>query len=1526
MKKILGLDLGTNSIGWAVVNADDELDKVTGIVAAGSRIIPMTADELKAFNSADTSKQSKCAARTQFRIIRRNIERTKLRRSRLLRVLNALGFLPEHFASQIDRYGNLIDGKEPKLAWHKDAQGKMQFLFKASFEQMVHEFHNVHPELVANNKLIPYDWTLYYLRKKALRQRITKEELAWILLSFNQKRGYYQLRGEDDDKEGERKEFMELKVLDVKPEDNPKGKGKQWFIAQLENGLVYRSTNSRLPLWQGKTKAFIVTYKLNADGTIKKDKEGNDCCSMTMPQSDDDWNLLKEKTKKDIDNSGKTVGEYIYDAILSQPDVKIRGGLVRTIERRFYKDELRQILATQCSLHDELHNRELYDKCINVLYASNEAYRQSISGRDFVYLFLDDIIFYQRPLKSKTSLIADCPFEVRHDKDGKKIPVKCAPKSHPLFQEFRIWQFMANLRILCRECVVDGHSKTDIDVTQQYLGTETQRLKLFNYLNDRKSVKQKDLLGFIFGKNETERYRWNYVDDPDKEYPCNPTRADMLAVLKKLEKLTGTHIGLLPTWREPCGTHEGEIKETDLWHILYSVTSMSELKAALHTFAHRNNLPAEFVDEAAKIKPYERDYAAYSLKAIKKLLPLMRCGEMWSYDNIDSATRQRIENLVNGEFDETISNRVREKSIHITSPYDFKGLPQWLACYVVYNRHSEAGTDAKWKTPDDMHGFITTFKHGSLRNPVVEQVVLETLRIVADIWQQHGTIDEIHVELGREMKNPADKRKRIYQTIDANEKTNARIRYMLQDFLNPQLKIEGVSPDSPYQQELLKIYEDGAFASDSDVPKDIIEIRAKYTQNEASKRPSAKEVERYKLWLEQRYRSPYTGQIIPLSRLFTRDYEIEHVITQSRFFDDSFSNKVICEAAVNKLKDKLLGYEFIKSHHGAIVDCGCNRTVKILDVDAYERLVAKLYATNKAKREKLMMEDIPDTFIARQLNDSRYMSRYILSLLSRIVRDDVEQESTSKHVIPVNGAITDRLKQDWGVNNKWNELILPRFERMNKITGTRDFTYVNKEGKLVPTVPIGMMKGFSKKRIDHRHHAMDAIVIACTTRSHVNLLNNESARSGNREMRYALSSKLRRKEDVVIDGVKKTVFKFYMPWDSFPADVLSTLQGIIVSFKSKVRIIQKSTNRYTRFVEKDGMKNKVVDWQDSSRNVTVRKSLHKESNFGLALIRKNNRKKIDNAINDPSRIVDRELRTIVFSLIEQFGSSEQVVRHLKANAALYQKYDLNNVEVFESMGAKRDRLISKFDFKSKKEINKENIEKRIRQITDTGIQKILLAHLEENLNNLEFAFSPEGLAQMNENITLINGGVPHKPIEKARFMEALGMKFPKGQVGCKSKQFVEADEGANLYFAVYKGEDGKRSFETIQLKDAITALNSKLPVVAPQDEKGRDLLFCLSPGDLVYVPTAEELESGIIDAVINPDNVYSAKSFDKGNAYFVKANIANQIINQKDIKELKIQDPYVFSDNNDANIFVRTICVPVKVDRLGKIIMLNRKL
>lgn len=158
------------------------------------------------------------------------------------------------------------------------------------------------------------------------------------------------------------------------------------------------------------------------------------------------------------------------------------------------------------------------------------------------------------------------------------------------------------------------------------------------------------------------------------------------------------------------------------------------------------------------------------------------------------------------------------------------------------------------------------------------------------------------MELGREMKNPADKRRQITQQIIENENTNLRIKSLLVEFLNPEFGIENVRPYSPSQQDILRIYEDGVLNSVEEIPEDISKIIKNFKESDADKRPTRKDILRYKLWLEQKYRSPYTGQPISLSKLFTPAYEIEHIIPQSRFFDDSLSNKVICESEVNKLK------------------------------------------------------------------------------------------------------------------------------------------------------------------------------------------------------------------------------------------------------------------------------------------------------------------------------------------------------------------------------------------------------------------------------------------------------------------------------------------------------------------------------------------------------------------------------------------------------------------------------------------------
>ena len=198
MKKILGLDLGTNSIGWAVINKycdKNGKEILKNIEASGSRIIPMDASVLGDFNKGNTVSQTK--NRTTARGTRRLYERGHLRRERLHRVLSVMGFLPEHYASELDRYGKFLSDKEAKLAWCTDETGASHFIFKDSFHEMLEEFKAQHPDLFTDSKKIPYDWTIYYLRKKALNRKIQKEELAWILLNFNQKRGYYQLRDEE---------------------------------------------------------------------------------------------------------------------------------------------------------------------------------------------------------------------------------------------------------------------------------------------------------------------------------------------------------------------------------------------------------------------------------------------------------------------------------------------------------------------------------------------------------------------------------------------------------------------------------------------------------------------------------------------------------------------------------------------------------------------------------------------------------------------------------------------------------------------------------------------------------------------------------------------------------------------------------------------------------------------------------------------------------------------------------------------------------------------------------------------------------------------------------------------------------------------------------------------------------------------------------------------------------------------------------------------------------------------------------
>lgn len=1537
MKTILGLDLGTNSVGWALVNQDFE-KKEGKIIGMGSRIIPMSQDIINDYYAGKSVSQT--ATRTRYRSSRRLRERHLLRRNRLHRILNIMGFLPEHYKNSIDFEGHpgmILPMNEIKLPYNNE------FIFKQSFEEMLQEFKAAQPEFAKTNKKIPHDWTIYYLRQKALKEKISKEELAWIILNFNQKRGYYQLRGEYEEENNKKKiECHSLKIIQVEKTTEKKG-GEAWYNLTLENGWIYkRSSKSPLYDWLGKTKEFIVTFEIDEDGTLKKDKEGKDRISFRAPK-EEDWTLIKTKTQKLIDDRQMTVGQYIYNELLSNPKQKIKGKLIRTIERKYYKDEISKILNAQSNYHSELQSNLLYKKCIMDLYPSNEAHRKLLETKDIKHLIINDIIFYQRPLKSKKSDISKCRFETRSfmDMNGELIKrgVNCIPKSHPLFQEYRIWQWINNLRIFERERIVNEKLEIDYPVTKEYLNSDDTYVDLFDFLMDKKEINQKSLLKYF--KISDKTHRWNYLDEESKSYPCNETRAFIITKLKKAKTFTENH--LTPAFEEK------------LWHIIYSINDKTEYYKAIKKFADTYHLSNSFTEEFSKIPPFEKEYGSYSHKALRKILPLMRLGKYWSAEKIDPKTINRIKKIITGEYDETIKNIVREKAIALEELKDFSGLPVWLATYVIYDRHSEESDIKKWRKPDDISMFLKQeFKQHSLRNPIAEQVISETLKVVRDIWKMYGKssdnfFDEIHVELGRELKNSAEDRKKITKLQSENENTNLRIKAILLELLNHSEILE-VKPNSPSQIEILKIYEEGVNNS-LELPTDIEKISK-------SPNPSRNDIIKYKAWLEQGYRSPYTGEIIPLSKLFTSEYQVEHIIPQARYFDDSFTNKVICESEINKLKDKQLAYEFILNHGGQKVELAWGKYATILKKELYEALVNKYYKNSKTKRKKLLMDDIPDGMIERQLNDTRYISKVIMKLLSNIVREEHESEFRSKKLISCTGAITSRLKHEWGLNEIWNKLIAPRFIRLNGLTNNGnekegEFGFFdNKSGKRFfrINVPLEYQKGFQLKRIDHRHHALDALVIACATANHVNYLNNEShvrkgkTRDEKNKLRFDLRNKLRKLEHIQITdkntGERKTIQiakEFLQPWNGFPLDALVSLSKIIVSHKKNIRVINKASNYYQKYVKcENGKHKKEFVRQIKGDNWSIRKPLHKETIYGKVFIDQGKTTSLSNAIAKPHLIINNTIRSAILNKISEYNNDqESLIKFYKANPMILNGKTINKINIWTEGTASRVDLNTS--------CNKKYI---LEKVTDSGIKKILLNHLRSDVYKNQtdengklipqemIAFTPEGIEDMNKNIVSLNDGKFHQPIYKLRVWES-GNRFQVGQSGNKTRKYAESAKGTNLYFAIYEKEDGTRNFETVSIQDVIeyqkqvSKLQKSERFPIPINNLLGRLLFTISPNDLVYVPNQDEIDNpGMVnfknlnDTQVN--RIYKMISCSEKECYFIQNSVAS-LIKRYDSKT-KIGEFGSLNKMEKAitGEVIKLLCWKLDVDLLGNITTIYR--
>ena len=270
----------------------------------------------------------------------------------------------------------------------------------------------------------------------------------------------------------------------------------------------------------------------------------------------------------------------------------------------------------------------------------------------------------------------------------------------------------------------------------------------------------------------------------------------------------------------------------------------------------------------------------------------------------------------------------------------------------------------------------------------------------------------------------------------------------------------------------------------------------------------------YKELEKNGYRTLYSDTYISKDNLFNKEFDIEHIIPQASLFDDSLSNKTLESRSVNIEKGNRTAFDYVCEKYGDI-EAGKYKS-KVMDLPLSD-----------TKKKKLLMSasEIPSDFLARDLNNTSYIARKAVEMLENVV----------KTVVTTTGSITAQLREDWQLVDVIKEL---DWDKYNKLGMTE--VIQGRDGQRIRRINDW------SKRDDHRHHAMDALVIAFTRRSMINYFNNLKAHKD---------------ED---ERCQKRIIVVPMPINIFRTEAKKHLGSILISIKSKNKVMTSNVNKIKR--------------------------------------------------------------------------------------------------------------------------------------------------------------------------------------------------------------------------------------------------------------------------------------------------------------------------------------------------------------------------
>jgi CRISPR-associated endonuclease Csn1 len=890
-----------------------------------------------------------------------------------------------------------------------------------------------------------------------------------------------------------------------------------------------------------------------------------------------------KKEQVELEKHGfTTLGEYYYD--LLQNNQKVR-------KTKFSADD-EEVNSSRISYVEEFN---YLMKCQNI--------KKDLADKFF------DAIFFQRPLKSQKGSVGKCTLE----KTKSRLAI-----SHPLFEEFRMFQYLNSIKVKERN---DDKFVFLSEFPEYYKIAEDKfyrKVKNFKFIDISKSIN-------LTAKKNNLFFEFNYND----KYPIvgSPTISQFIEVFDA-ENWKNCKSIITSKYKKQDTKSAHDLVD-ELWHRLFFAgdfindTTSHKVKSFIRD---RFSIPEEKINyyEAINLK---QGYSSLSKKAIGKILPFLEEKIIYPY----AVFFANVDEVVGKEKWNENKQLIQDTIIDIISNYKDKTLKIDIVNGLVgdfIKEYDNSNYDYILDETDkkDVLNKIKIFYGKYLWDKMTEdekavlQKEIETefqfqlqKRRVGGYYLSKQRIDEVIKDfLIQEFKITKEQSSKLYHpsAMDAYPQsqdgflglpfTNSiknpmamRTLFYLRKLVNTLLKENKITPDTEIIIELARELNDKnkrlaierwqrERENENKKYREKLEEFAKDTNSNVTET----DVIKYRLCQEQNNKCLYTNETINIENLLGSNpqFDIEHTFPRSKSFDNSLVNKTLADKKFNQIKGNQIPQDLDDKYKLNFINNTKHWQENIVDLEEkieQQRYFSKVASTVEQKNRAIQQRH----YLKLQLD-------YWKQKLYRFTATEIKPNFKNSQLV------------DTGIITKYSELFLKSlFQRVFPAKGTM-------------VADIRKSWGLdAKDRNYHYHHAIDAVVLSCMDKS----------------IRDGLAEAFKESEE----NRYNDKFKVQKPWKTFTENVNQLKDTIIVVHNHKDNIDKQTVKKLRKRnkIQYDKLGKIIYE-----KGQGVRASLHKDTFYG-AIERENEnsekeiwfviRKPVTNAFSDAevSTIVDEGIKS-----------------------------------------------------------------------------------------------------------------------------------------------------------------------------------------------------------------------------------------------------------------------------------------------------------